>query len=42
MKSKTIFRIASMTKPIVAAATLTLDEEGELSLREQGILARSL
>ncbi|GER92181.1 hypothetical protein KDW_63430 [Dictyobacter vulcani] len=32
MKRDTIFRIASMTKPIVAAAALTLVEEGKIRL----------
>jgi len=32
MRRDTIFRIASMTKPIVSVATLTLIEEGKLSL----------
>jgi CubicO group peptidase (beta-lactamase class C family) len=34
MKTDTIFRIASMTKPIVAVATLMLMEEGKLSLAD--------
>jgi CubicO group peptidase (beta-lactamase class C family) len=32
MKRDTIFRIASMTKPVIAAATLLLVEEGKLRL----------
>lgn len=32
MTRDTIFRIASMTKPITAAAAMTLVEEGELRL----------
>src|SRR5579871_3670130 len=32
MKRDTIFRIASMTKPVIAAATLMLVEEGKLRL----------
>ncbi len=34
MKTDTIFRIASMTKPIVAVAALMLMEEGKLSLAD--------
>jgi len=34
MKTDTIFRIASMTKPIVAVATMILMEEGKLSLAD--------
>jgi CubicO group peptidase (beta-lactamase class C family) len=34
MRRDTIFRIASLTKPIVAAATMTLVEEGRLALDE--------
>jgi CubicO group peptidase (beta-lactamase class C family) len=34
MKTDTIFRIASMTKPIVAVAALMLMEEGRLSLAD--------
>src|SRR5262245_40825424 len=34
MTPDTIFRIASMTKPIVAAALMTLYEEGELQLSD--------
>jgi CubicO group peptidase (beta-lactamase class C family) len=34
MKTDAIFRIASMTKPIVAVATLMLMEEGKLSLAD--------
>lgn len=34
MTSDTIFRIASMTKPIVAAAALTLFEEGRFQLSD--------
>ena len=34
MKTDTIFRIASMTKPIVAVATMILMEEGRLSLAD--------
>jgi CubicO group peptidase (beta-lactamase class C family) len=35
MRRDTIFRIASMTKPIVAVATLMLIEEGKLGLEEK-------
>lgn len=35
MKTDTIFRIASMTKPIVAVATMILMEEGKLSLADR-------
>src|SRR3982074_779782 len=34
MRRDTIFRITSMTKPILAAATMMLVEEGTLSLDE--------
>jgi CubicO group peptidase (beta-lactamase class C family) len=34
MKTDTIFRIASMTKPIVAVATMILMEEGKLTLAD--------
>ena len=34
MKRDTIFRIASMTKPVIAAATMILVEEGKLKLDE--------
>src|SRR5579872_4733373 len=34
MKTDTIFRIASMTKPIVAVAAMILMEEGKLSLAD--------
>jgi CubicO group peptidase (beta-lactamase class C family) len=34
MRRNTIFRIASMTKPILAAATMMLVEDGELALDE--------
>ncbi|MGB6985631.1 MAG: serine hydrolase domain-containing protein [Candidatus Aquilonibacter sp.] len=35
MRRDTIFRIASLTKPIVGAAAMRLIEEGKLSLDEQ-------
>src|SRR6266567_489613 len=34
MRRETVFRIASMTKPILAAATMMLVEEGKLGLDE--------
>src|SRR2546423_6325086 len=34
MRRDTLFRVASFTKPILAAATLTLVEDGTLDLRE--------
>src|SRR2546423_3069449 len=34
MQRSTLFRIASLTKPVIAAATLILAEEGTLSLDE--------
>src|SRR5437870_10025 len=34
MQRSTLFRIASLTKPVVAAATLILAEEGKLSIDE--------
>ena len=36
MKTDTIFRIASMTKPIVSVAAMILVEEGKLTLVEIG------
>jgi CubicO group peptidase (beta-lactamase class C family) len=34
MQRDTIFRVASMTKPILAAATMMLVEDGKLALEE--------